>query len=206
MVVDEPTRVVDANPAPSAETFVHQPCELIAISRVMKRVLEQADRVAASNVPVLIEGESGTGKELLAARIQRRSSRNAGPFVRVNCAALSETLIESELFGHEKGAYTGADERRTGRFELADSGTLLLDEISEMSIRLQAKLLRVLEEGQFERVGSDRTLQVDVRYLATSNRRLKEEVAAGAFRRDLYYRLNAVQVWIPPLRERAEDI
>jgi DNA-binding NtrC family response regulator len=173
---------------------------------LMQEVLSQAGRVAASNVGVLIEGESGTGKELVARLIHSASPRADQPYVRVNCAALSEGLVESELFGHERGAFTGADDTRPGRFELADGGTLLLDEVSEMPLAVQAKLLRVLEEQEFERVGGSRTMRVDVRVLATTNRDLAREAARGAFRQDLYYRLNAVHLRLPPLRQRRGDV
>jgi transcriptional regulator with PAS, ATPase and Fis domain len=172
----------------------------------MRDLISQAQRIAASRATVLIEGESGTGKELLARLIHFTSPRAAAPFVSVNCAALSEGLIESELFGHERGAFTGATECRPGRFEIATSGTLLLDEISEIPPKLQAKLLRVLEEGEFERVGGTKTLRVDVRVIATSNRDLQAEVAQGKFRHDLFYRLNVMCLRVPPLRERREDI
>jgi DNA-binding NtrC family response regulator len=172
----------------------------------MRELVEQARLVARSKVAVLIEGESGTGKELLARLIHDASPRAAQPFVQVNCAAFSETLIESELFGHEKGAFTGAESARPGRFELAHGSTMLLDEIGEMPLRLQAKLLRVLEEERFERLGGTRALQVDVRVLATTNRDLQAEVARGQFRGDLYYRLNGVRFVVPPLRHRREEI
>jgi transcriptional regulator with PAS, ATPase and Fis domain len=180
--------------------------DTVAKSQRMRELMTHARRVAATRATVLIEGESGTGKELLARLIHFTSPRATGPFVSVNCAALSESLIESELFGHERGAFTGATESRHGRFEAAGGGTLLLDEISEMPLKLQAKLLRVLEEGQLERVGGTRTLQVDVRVVATSNRNLEDEVGRGNFRRDLYYRLNVTRLRIPPLRERRDDI
>ena len=162
--------------------------------------------VAKSSATVLIRGESGTGKEVVARAIHTASERAERPMLAVNCAALSENLLESELFGHEKGAFTGADRLRRGRFELADGGTLLLDEISEIAPALQAKLLRVLQESQFERVGSSMTQQVDVRVVATTNRDLESAVAEGKFRRDLFYRLNVVPVDLPPLRQRVEDI
>jgi DNA-binding NtrC family response regulator len=170
------------------------------------RVKEQLPAIAASHGTVLITGESGTGKEVFARAIHELSSRAEGPFLAVNCAALSESLLESELFGHEKGAFTGADKLRKGRFELADGGTLLLDEVSEIPPQLQAKLLRVLQERAFERVGSSRTIGVDVRVIATSNRDLPAEVAKGAFRQDLYFRLNILPVRLSPLRERAQDV
>jgi DNA-binding NtrC family response regulator len=199
----------DAAPALAAATPA-QPAPpeygIVVRAPVMRQLLEQARQVAASKASVLIEGESGTGKELVARLIHGSSPRAQRPFIRVNCAALSESLVESELFGHEKGAFTGADESRPGRFELADGGTLLLDEISEMSVKLQAKLLRALEEEEFERVGGARTLRVDVRIVATTNRHLEKESRQGAFRQDLYYRLNAIHLQLPPLRVRREDI
>ncbi len=179
---------------------------MIARSKAMRDILEQIECVAASRATVLLEGETGTGKEVVARLIHSSSPRARKPFVSVNCAALSESLVESELFGHEKGAFTGAAESRVGRFELAHGGTLLLDEISEMAPKLQAKLLRVLEEEEFERVGGTRSLRVDVRVIATSNRDLEYEVARGAFRRDLFYRLNVVRFRLAPLRARREDI
>ena len=163
-------------------------------------------KVAPTEATVLICGENGTGKELAANSIYNLSSRSQGPYVKINCAAIAENLIESEFFGHEKGSYTGATDRREGRFELANGGTLLLDEISEISPRLQAKLLRVLQEREFERVGGTRTIKVDVRVIATTNRDLKKSVANGDFREDLYYRLNVFPIQMPPLRERKEDI
>jgi len=180
--------------------------ELIGGSPAMERVRDELRRVAASKATVFIRGESGTGKELAARALHQLSPRKDGPFVRVNCAALSETLLESELFGHERGAFTGAMQRREGRFELAHQGTLLLDEVSEVSPRIQAKLLRVLEEEEFERVGGTRTLQVDVRVIATSNRDLEKAIADGTFREDLFYRLHVVPLRLPPLRERLGDV
>ncbi len=172
----------------------------------MRRLLDMAEKVARSRATVLITGESGTGKELFARFIHTQSDRAAGPFVAVNCAALPENLLESEMFGHEKGAFTGAVARKEGRFELANGGTVLLDEISEMDLALQAKLLRVLQEGEIDRVGGRRPVPVDVRVVATSNRNLKEWVAQGRFRQDLYYRLNVIPLHIPPLRDRRGDI
>jgi len=169
-------------------------------------LLERARRVAATKATVLIDGETGTGKELLARYIHENSERRDRPYVRVNCAALSPSLLESEMFGHERGAFTGAVQRRMGRFELADGGTLLLDEIGEVPLDLQTKLLRVLEEEEFERVGGSRTRRVDLRVLATTNRDLREAVAEGAFREDLFYRLNIVPLTLPPLRLRRQDI
>ncbi len=172
----------------------------------MLPVYRALERAAGSDATVLLTGETGTGKEVAARTIHALSARSTGPFNAVNCAALSETLFESELFGHEKGAFTGATEKRKGRFELADRGTLLLDEVSEMDPKLQTKLLRVLQEREFERVGSSRTIRVDVRVIATTNRDLQVEVAQGRFREDLYYRLNVVPIRIPPLRERRSEI
>lgn len=180
--------------------------ELIGSSATMQRLRAQLDRVAAGQGTVLITGESGTGKELVASYIHRRSPRADRPMLCVNCAALSSNLLESEIFGHERGSFTGADRTRKGRFELADGGTLLLDEISELAVSLQAKLLRVLQEGQFERVGSSTTRQANVRIIATSNRDLREWIEKRRFREDLYYRLNVLPVQVPPLRDRIEDI
>lgn len=181
--------------------------ELVGSGPAMHQLKEQIARVARSSATVLIHGESGTGKELIARAIHQQSPRVNQPFLCVNCAALSSSLLESELFGHEKGAFTGADQTRKGRFELADGGTLLLDEISEMDLDLQAKLLRVLQEREFERVGSSRCRQVDVRVIATTNRHLEEWVKEGNFRQDLYYRLNVVPIQVPSLRQRSgEDI
>jgi two-component system response regulator AtoC len=179
---------------------------LITESPLMRMAIAQARRVALSKAAVLVEGESGTGKELIARLIHQTSPRAAQPFIRVNCAALSEGLVESELFGHEKGAFTGADHEHSGRFERAHRGTLLLDEIGEMPLKLQAKLLRVLEQEEFERVGGDRILKVDVRIVATTNRNLERECSQGGFRRDLYYRLSGVEIRLAPLRSRPEDI
>jgi len=179
---------------------------LIGQSDAMRRLAQQIRQLAHANGTVLIQGESGTGKEVVARTVHAMSSRRDRVMLCVNCAALSEPLLESELFGHERGAFTGADQLRKGRFELADGGTLLLDEISEISPRLQAKLLRVLQEGQFERVGSSLTMGVDVRVLATTNRDLARSVADGTFRQDLYYRLAVLPLLISPLRDRADDV
>ena len=179
---------------------------IVGESRVMEDILALVKRVAESRATVLITGESGTGKELIARAIHQCSNRAAKSFISVNCAALTETLLESELFGHERGAFTHAVAMRKGRFELADSGTLFMDEVAEMSQGLQVKLLRVLQEMEFERVGGVRTIKVDVRVVAASNRDLKEEVEAGRFREDLFYRLNVVHLHLPPLRQRQEDI
>ena len=172
----------------------------------MRRVFEQVEQVAKWNTTVLIRGESGTGKELVARAVHYNSARASSPLVKLNCAALPDNQLESELFGHEKGAFTGAVSQRKGRFEQADGGTLFLDEIGEISPAFQAKLLRVLQEGEFERVGGTRTLKVDVRIIAATNRDLEAAVAAGEFREDLYYRLNVMPIQIPSLRDRLEDI
>ena len=179
---------------------------IVGQSSVMKNVLAQAEQVAQTDSTVIILGETGTGKELLARAIHGMSSRKDRPLVTVNCASLPSTLIESELFGREKGAYTGALTKMVGRFELADGSTLFLDEIGELPHEVQAKLLRVLEQGRFERLGSTRPLQVNVRIIAATNRELAQDVKEGKFRNDLYYRLNVFPILIPPLRERAEDI
>src|SRR5688500_4516486 len=179
---------------------------LVGTSPVMGEVRKRIDLIARSSATVLIRGESGTGKEVVARAIHLASDRRDRPMLAVNCAALSENLLESELFGHEKGAFTGADKMRRGRFELADGGTLLLDEISEIAPSLQAKLLRVLQESVFERVGSSISQQVDVRLIATTNRDLEAAVDEGKFREDLFYRLNVVPIELPPLRQRTEDI
>ena len=175
-------------------------------SEALTETLAVARKVAPTSMPVLITGESGTGKELLSYFVHSQSRRSAGPYVRVNCAALSESLLESELFGHERGAFTGACARRKGRFERAHGGTLLLDEISETTARLQAELLRVLEQQDFERVGGSEPIRVDVRVICTSNRDLTAEMRAGRFRRDLYYRISGIHVEAPPLRRRPKDI
>jgi len=179
---------------------------IVGHTPVMRRVFEQVRQVAKWNTTVLIRGESGTGKELIANAIHYNSNRANNPFVKLNCAALPDNLLESELFGHEKGAFTGAVSQRKGRFEQADTGTIFLDEIGEISAAFQAKLLRVLQEGEFERVGGLRTMKVDVRVIAATNRDLEAEVEAGEFREDLYYRLNVMPINMPALRERVEDI
>jgi two-component system, NtrC family, response regulator AtoC len=179
---------------------------IVGSSEALQRVLDMVKKVAKSNTTVLIRGETGTGKELIAGAIHHNSLRTSRNFVKVNCAALQENLLESELFGHEKGAFTGADKQRIGRFEQADGGTLFLDEIGDMSPSTQAKILRVLQEHEFERLGGTRTLRVDVRLIAATNRDLSSMVQAGRFRDDLYYRLNVVSIEMPPLRERKDDI
>ena len=180
--------------------------EIIFADAAMADIVKLADRVAPSDASILITGESGTGKELMARHIHRKSKRAKQIFVSVNCAAIPENLLESELFGHEKGAFTGAVARRIGRFEEATGGTLLLDEVSEMDPRLQAKLLRAIQEREISRVGSNRPIKVDIRLIATTNCDLAEEAANGTFREDLYFRLNVVNVWMPPLRSRRGDI
>lgn len=180
--------------------------EIVSISHAMEEVLNLAGRVAASNATVLLRGESGTGKELVAKAIHYHSPRAAFPLIKVNCAALPETLLESELFGHEKGAFTGATAKRIGRFEAADKGTIFLDEIGELTPGMQVKLLRVLQERAFERLGGNQTIKTDVRVIAATNRNIEKALADGTFREDLYYRLNVVTIVIPPLRERKEDI
>jgi two-component system, response regulator FlrC len=172
----------------------------------MVRVVKLAEQIARSEASILITGESGTGKEVIARHVHQRSNRKDKPFVSVNCAAIPDNLLESELFGHEKGAFTGAVARRIGKFEEATGGTLLLDEISEMDVRLQAKLLRALQERVIDRVGGGKPVPVDIRVIATSNRNLAEEVKKGTFREDLFYRLNVVHMKLPPLRERTQDI
>ena len=184
----------------------HNPGDFVSGSRLMRTVMEQVRMVARTDTPVLLLGETGTGKELLARAIHEFSGRSAAIMVKVNCAALPAELIESELFGHEKGAFTGATQQRKGRFELADGGSLFLDELGELSLSAQAKLLRVLQEQEFERVGGSETIRADVRVIAATNRNLAEEVSLGRFRSDLYYRLNVFPVEVPALRQRAADI
>ena len=196
-------RAGSARPEPASGAGLDR---LVGGSAEMQEVKSQIAAVAASRGSVLITGESGTGKEVVARAIHDLSPRRDGPFLAVNCAALSESLLESELFGHERGAFTGAEKLRKGRFELSDGGTLLLDEVSEIGPHIQAKLLRVLQERSFERVGSSLTIGVDVRVIATSNRDLIASIEDGDFRGDLYYRLNVLPIHLPPLRERREDI
>ena len=180
--------------------------EIVGASAPLRRVLAQVAKVAPTDSTVLISGETGTGKELIARAVHKRSNRSARAFIRVNCAAISPSLITSELFGHEKGAFTGALQRRIGRFEAADGGTIFLDEIGDLSIEVQIALLRVLQEREFERVGSSQPLAVDVRVLVATNRDLKSAVDAGTFRQDLFYRLNVFPIHLPSLRERVDDI
>ncbi len=179
---------------------------IVSKSPKMRRIFDLIKHVGPLGSTVLIWGETGTGKELIAQAIHASDTRRDGPFVALNCAALNDALLESELFGHERGAFTGADRRKKGRFEAADGGTLFLDEVGEISPSMQAKLLRVLQSGTFERVGGSETVQVDVRIVAASNKRLEDEVKAGRFRSDLFYRLAVVRIDVPPLRERVEDI
>jgi DNA-binding NtrC family response regulator len=192
---------------PDAEIPKHDGrVKMIGVSRALQEVFKLVGRVARSDAPVLISGESGTGKELVAKAVHEYSPRRQKEMITINCGAIPENLLESELFGHEKGSFTGAIARRAGRFEQADGGTLFLDEIGDMPLSIQVKLLRVLQDGSFSRVGANETLATDVRIVAATHKNLTEEVAAGRFREDLYYRLNVVEIKIPPLRERMEDI
>jgi len=188
------------------EAVAEEASEMIAADPSMKKVIALADQVAASQASILITGESGAGKEVIAKYVHEKSKRASNPFISINCAAIPENLLESELFGHEKGAFTGAIARRIGKFEEAQGGTLLLDEISEMDVRLQAKLLRAIQERVVDRVGGSKPIKVDIRIIATSNRNLAQEVKAGNFREDLLFRLNVVNLNVPPLRERPLDI
>jgi two-component system nitrogen regulation response regulator NtrX len=180
--------------------------QMIGESRALEQVTAAVSRAAPTNATVLISGESGVGKELVARTIHRNSQRSRERFVQVNCAAIPEELIESELFGHEKGSFTGATEKQVGKFEQADRGTIFLDEVGDMSPKTQAKVLRVLQEGEVERLGSARTIKVDVRVIAATNKNLEEEIEKGTFREDLYFRLAVIPIHVPPLRERPEDI
>ncbi|MFW5863369.1 MAG: sigma 54-interacting transcriptional regulator, partial [Desulfohalobiaceae bacterium] len=208
----EKVRIVLDSLQPRESDLVHEPGpgaadrEIVSQDKSMQQALALARQVAASKATVLVRGASGTGKELFARYIHEQSDRAQGPFVAVNCAALPEHLLESELFGHERGAFTGAVQRKPGKFELAHKGSILLDEISEMDFSLQAKLLRVLQEGEIDRVGGTGSVPVDVRVMATTNRDLEEYVAQGSFRQDLYYRLNVIPLHLPPLRDRPQDI
>lgn len=196
-------RVATATSAHEGDRCLYQ---IVGRSPKLVQTVTLAERIAPTSVPVLINGESGTGKELVSLLIHHKSRRSMGPFVHVNCAALSDTLLESELFGHEKGAFTGAYTQRKGRFERAHGGTLLLDEITETPPQFQAKLLRILEQQEFERVGGSENVRINVRIISTSNRDLLHEVQMGRFRQDLYYRLSAARIVVPPLRERREDL
>ena len=188
------------------EEVRHLTGEFVGESKASRQIKEMISKMSQIDSTVLITGESGTGKEIVARQIHANSGRSNQPFVTVNCAAIPKDLFESELFGHEKGAFTGAIKRKLGKFELADNGTLFLDEVAELDVAAQAKLLRAIEEKTFERVGGEDKIEVDVRILSATNRNLKEGVAEGTFRKDLYYRLNVLQILIPPLRERQEDI
>ena len=201
----EQRRLVLENDFLRAELHSRESC-VIGGDPAMRRVYENVERVARSKATVLIHGETGTGKEVIARMIHQQSPRRSRPMVKVNCAALSENLLENELFGHEKGAFTGATDRKLGRFELAHGSTLLLDEIGEIPVGLQAKLLRVLELEEFERVGGTKTLRLDVRVISTTNRNLHEEIRRGSFREDLFFRLNVVPIHLPTLRERVSDL
>ena len=188
------------------EAVTEEPSSMIAGDQAMQNILKLADKIAPSEATVLITGESGTGKEVMSRHMHKKSKRKDGPFIAVNCAAIPENLLESELFGHEKGAFTGAAQRRIGKFEESSGGTLLLDEVSEMHPLLQAKLLRAIQEKEITRIGSNDPVKVDVRILATSNRNLEQSVQKGEFREDLYFRLNVVNIRLPALRERPNDI
>jgi len=201
-VLNRPTQLVSRSSPGAYQSDI----ELVGRSEVFINVMKQVGRVAATNLPVLLTGESGTGKEVVASALHRRSRRAEEPFVAVNCGAIPAELIESELFGHVKGSFTGADRDRRGLWEEADGGTVFLDEITETTPAFQVKLLRALQEGEVRRVGSNQTVRVDVRVLAASNRNVEQEVEAGRFRKDLFYRLNAVSIDLPPLRDRREDI
>jgi DNA-binding NtrC family response regulator len=203
---EEHTQLVKVNQFLSHAEDEESGYELLGHSKTVEQLRQLIRKVARTQATVLIQGESGTGKELVARALYRQSPRTSAPFIKVNCAAIPENLIESEFFGHEKGAFTGALTKREGRFELAHGGTILLDEISEISSTVQAKLLRVLQERELERVGGNRTIKVDVRVIATTNRHLEESVARKEFRQDLFFRLNVVPILVAPLRERREDI
>ena len=201
--LDQQRLAQEVNAFRRTETLKHQ---LIGESPGVKGVLEAVKRAAPTSATVLITGESGVGKELVARAIHRNSLRTRERFIQVNCAAIPDDLIESELFGHEKGSFTGATEKQIGKFEQADRGTIFLDEVGDMSLKTQAKVLRVLQEGEVERLGSARTIKVDVRVIAATNKRLEEEVEKGQFREDLYFRLNVIPIHVPPLRERPGDV
>ena len=203
---ERPAAAAPPSPIPALRRSGGGDCHMVGQSAAIQAIRDQIERVAASKATVLVRGESGTGKELVGRAIHDASDRKAAAFLCLNCAALSETLLESELFGHEKGAFTGATERKIGKFEAANGGTLVLDEIGEMSPAIQATFLRVLEGHPFERVGGSSRVQVDVRVVAATNRDLEAAVAAGSFRRDLYFRLKVVEILVPPLRRRPEDI
>jgi Nif-specific regulatory protein len=205
-LMEEQRRLEKDSPRPNAFQGEQALSGIVGASPAIRAVFNQINVVARTHTTVLLRGESGTGKELFARAAHELSPRKTGPFIRLNCAALTETMLESELFGHERGSFTGALGQRKGRFELADKGTLFLDEIGDISPAFQAKLLRVLQEGEFERVGGSQTVKVDVRFVFATNRNLERAVERGAFRADLYYRINVVSILLPPLRERPEDI
>ena len=188
------------------EVSSHRLSNIIFESSSMKKILKDLEKIAKSDASIFISGESGTGKEVIAHAIYSLSERKKNPFIKVNCAAITETLLESEFFGHEKGSFTGADQKRIGRFELADKGTLLLDEVTEIPVSLQPKLLRAVQEQEFERVGGIKPIKVNIRFIATSNRDMKKAIESNIVREDLYFRLNVMPIYIPPLRERKEDI
>jgi len=198
------SRLADENR--SLKRVVEVRHQLVGESSALKKVADEIRRAAPTNATVLIAGESGVGKELVARAIHRNSLRHRERFIQVNCAAIPDDLIESELFGHEKGSFTGATEKQIGKFEQADKSTIFLDEVGDMSLKTQAKVLRVLQEGEVERLGSARTTKVDVRVLAATNKRLEDEIEKGSFREDLYFRLAVIPVYVPPLRERREDV
>ncbi|MBI5346443.1 MAG: sigma-54-dependent Fis family transcriptional regulator [Chlamydiae bacterium] len=204
--VDEHLSLLHENKALKQEIASYKNFKIIAESSYMQKILQDVEKIAISNAPVFISGESGTGKEVIAHLIHYHSKRAKKPFIKVNCAAIAETLLESEFFGHEKGSFTGALEQKKGRFELAHDGTLLLDEVTEIPLNLQPKLLRAVQEQEFERVGGTKPIKVDVRLIATSNRNMKEAIEKNIFREDLFYRLNVVPIHILPLRQRSEDI
>ena len=209
MAIDtRPSLISPASPAGRGEAVTAAATlpGVLGESLAMREVVRITRQVAPSRACVLIVGETGTGKELIARAIHDLSPRSTGPYIRVNCGALTESLLESELFGHVKGSFTGAVDNRTGRFEAAHTGSIFLDEINSTSPKLQVKLLRVLQEGEFERVGDNNTKKVDTRIVAATNRDLLDEIDAGRFREDLYYRLNVVPIYLPPLRERREDV
>lgn len=187
------------------KTFL-EPGEIVGNSRALKNVLSLIEKVSQTDVRILITGENGTGKELVAKAIYKQSARKENPFIEVNCAAIPNELIESELFGHEKGSFTGAMQQRIGKFELANKGTIFLDEIGDMSLQAQAKVLRAIEDGKIQRVGGTKSIEVDVRIISATNKNLKKEIEEGNFREDLFHRLNVIPIWVPPLRERLEDI
>ncbi len=207
MVRDEQQRLLDENLTLKSELKGRYRFDnIVGVSDRMQAVFGQVDRVSKSNATVILRGESGTGKEMIAGLIHYNSGRAGGPFIKLNCAALPETLLEAELFGHARGAFTGAVGEKRGRFELANGGTLFLDEVGDLPLSFQIKLLRVLQERQFERVGGTETISVDVRLITATNRVLEEAVRAGIFREDLYYRLNVIPIFLPPLRDRPEDV